>query len=45
MSMTCHVEIHKFMPKGNNDTMQCATCNKSFLFTLRQETNKFFKKL
>jgi hypothetical protein len=43
MSMTCHVEIHKFMPKDNNDTMQCVTCNKSSLFALRQETNNFSK--
>jgi hypothetical protein len=31
------------MPKGNNDMMQCVTCNKFSLFALRQETNNFSK--
>jgi hypothetical protein len=43
MSMTCHVKIQKFMPKDNNDMMQCGTCSKSSLFALRQETNNFSK--
>lgn len=34
--MICHVELNNFMPKGNNDMIQCVTCNKSSLFAPRQ---------
>jgi hypothetical protein len=43
MSMTCHVEIHEFMPKDNNDMLLCVTCNKLSLFALKQETHNFSK--
>jgi len=43
MSMICHVEINNFMPKGNNDMIQCVTCNKSSLFALRQGKKKLSK--
>ncbi len=43
MSMTCHFEINKFLPKGNNDVMQCVTSNKSLLFAPKQGNDKLSK--
>ncbi len=42
MSMTRNVETtlisNEFQPKGNNDMMQCVTCNKSYLFCTKTKS-------
>jgi hypothetical protein len=35
-----NLEKDEFQPKGNDDMMQCVTCNKSFLFASRLKTLK-----
>jgi len=35
-----NLEKEKIQPKGNDDMMQCVTCNKSFLFAPRLKTRK-----
>jgi len=37
MSITCHVQIDKFIPKNNNSMIQSVTCNNSSLFAPKQE--------
>jgi hypothetical protein len=43
MSITCHVQIDKFILKNNNSMIQCVTCNNSSLFAPKQEKNKYFE--
>lgn len=41
MSMICHVNINKLLPKNNDDTKQSVTCNKFYLFAPKQGINQF----
>jgi hypothetical protein len=41
MSMICHVDINKLLPKSNNDTKQSVTCTKFYLFAPKQGGKKF----
>jgi hypothetical protein len=43
MSITCHVQIDKFLLKNNNSMIQCVTCNNSSFFAPKQEKNKYLE--